>query len=160
MASLIAGALSTGELVAKPPGGAIAGVIEATIDRSLGGLFAVSIYPLAEALIEREIHLPRSTVSGMSTGLARVQTTAAIGDQAPPSLPAGGRRARELLWRKENAELLQRYAGEWVALENDRIIAHGLSAAAVAAAARRSGIRSPYIFWVEPRRRSTSRFGL
>jgi hypothetical protein len=31
----------------------------------------------------------------------------------------------EIAWAEQNAELLARYAGEWVALENRTVVAHG-----------------------------------
>src|SRR5215469_7476855 len=70
---------------------------------------------------------------------------------APPV--AGSRRARretEIRWREAHPEILRQYAGRWIALEGECILAHGVDPAAVAAAARRSGVAVPYIFRVEP----------
>lgn len=64
-------------------------------------------------------------------------------------LPSTTWRHRELAWRHANAALLEdRYRGSWVALEGDRIVAYGQSAAEVAQAARREGVGSPYLFRV------------
>jgi hypothetical protein len=68
---------------------------------------------------------------------------------AADELPTTTWRHRELAWRQANAGLLQdRYGGKWVALEGDRILAYGQSAAEVAQAARKEGVTSPYLFRV------------
>jgi hypothetical protein len=60
-----------------------------------------------------------------------------------------GRREIEIRWREGNTETLRRYAGEWIALEGERIIAHGPNAARVAEDARNAGVAVPYLFRVE-----------
>jgi hypothetical protein len=42
------------------------------------------------------------------------------------------------------AELEARYAGEWIAVMGDTVVAHGIHAAEVAAAARAAGHIDPY----------------
>ena len=50
-------------------------------------------------------------------------------------------RREEMLWlAKESAS----YAGEWVALDGNRLVAHGPKLAAVSAAARAAGVVEPF----------------
>ena len=56
-------------------------------------------------------------------------------------------RAREHQWLRENQH---RYSGQWVALEGDRLIAHGAEAAEVFAAAKAQGFTLPLVFFIEP----------
>jgi len=61
-----------------------------------------------------------------------------------------GRRARELRWLQTNRELLQRsYASQWIVLEGETIVAAGVDPAAVVSAARRSGVRIPFVHYVD-----------
>ena len=53
---------------------------------------------------------------------------------------------RELRWLKEHA---REYAGQWVALDGDRLIAHGPDAKAVFAAADADGAYLPLVSQVE-----------
>lgn len=55
-------------------------------------------------------------------------------------------RRRELEWRQTHREELRQYAGEYVALEGEEIIAHDPDPLVVVAEARSRGIRGPYIF--------------
>ncbi len=55
-------------------------------------------------------------------------------------------RANEIRWLREHREA---YAGQWVALDGDRLIASGADAKEVFAAARRSGVARPLIVQVE-----------
>jgi hypothetical protein len=79
---------------------------------------------------------------------------------ATMSSGAAGYRARELEWRRTNVHTLERFAGQWVALEGEEIISHGSDPVAVAAEARRRGIITPYIFYVESRRSNVVQMGL
>ncbi len=54
---------------------------------------------------------------------------------------------RELRWLAEHR---QEYAGQWVALDGDRLLAHGFNAREVHAAARRSRGRLPLVTRIEP----------
>ena len=58
-------------------------------------------------------------------------------------------RSRELAWREANRDDLQAFAGEWVVLEGEQIIAHGLDPPELVADARRSGVLVPYVFFVD-----------
>lgn len=68
---------------------------------------------------------------------------------APPQPPQLSHRHVERAWRQANVEVLQSYAGRWVVLEGEQIIAAGDDPAELVAAARGQGIRSPYVFYVE-----------
>ena len=58
-------------------------------------------------------------------------------------------RSQELEWRRTHREVLRTFAGEWVVLEGEAIIAHGSDPVQVVAAARAKGIKVPYLFYVE-----------
>jgi hypothetical protein len=63
--------------------------------------------------------------------------------------PASGHRSRELEWRRTHGEFLHSFAGQWVVLEREEIIAYGGDPLKVLAEARGKGIQVPYIFYVE-----------
>jgi Family of unknown function (DUF5678) len=67
-----------------------------------------------------------------------------IGQQA-----AAGSRQPELEWRRDHWSALRPYNGQWVALEGERIVAHGRSLTEVVDEARKQGIATPYVFRVE-----------
>lgn len=68
-----------------------------------------------------------------------------LGRHVPPlPVPEGGRRA--LQWIAEHA---REYAGQWVALEGNRLIAHGTNAEEVFAAADADGAYLPLLSFVE-----------
>ncbi len=70
------------------------------------------------------------------------------GSSAPPR-PLGHRQ-REQAWRQTHGDVLRSHAGEWLVLEGEEIIAHGDDPADLVKQARERGIRSPYVFFVEP----------
>lgn len=55
---------------------------------------------------------------------------------------------RETAWLEQNRD---KYAGQWVALDGDRLISSGSDATAVYAAAKAAGIADALLFKVEPR---------
>ncbi len=61
-------------------------------------------------------------------------------------------RERENEWRRTHGDVLREYAGQWLVLEGDQIVAHGDDPAPLVARAREHGIDSPYVFYVEPPR--------
>jgi hypothetical protein len=94
---------------------------------------------LEEAILDRIRHLPRAKqeeVLRFADGL-RQQTT--IREVPSPN------RTRELKWMSENRAA---FAGRWVALESDRLIAADPDARTVFAAARAEGIESPFVIYV------------
>lgn len=66
------------------------------------------------------------------------------------SVPAGPcrDRSREMRWIDENREA---YAGQWVAVEGDRLVAADLNALEVFAAAKAAGIEVPFVVHVLPK---------
>lgn len=68
--------------------------------------------------------------------------------QPHPELPTTGHRVRELEWRRTHREALCNFAGQWVVLEGDVIVAHGTDPQQTVIAARAKGIQIPYIFYV------------
>jgi uncharacterized protein DUF5678 len=61
-----------------------------------------------------------------------------------------GSRTVENEWLNKHPEKLRPHAGEYVVVEGRRIVAHSRDAAVAIQTARRRGITSPYIFFVEP----------
>src|SRR5437763_3083795 len=57
-------------------------------------------------------------------------------------------RSRELNWLNENRE---KYEGEWVALDGDHLLSHGMNAREVYEQARKSGVEIPFLAQVEPK---------
>lgn len=72
---------------------------------------------------------------------------------------SGSRRIEER-WRREHSEVLRSYAGQWVALEGERIVAHGSDPAVVVIDARAEGIKTPYVFFVHQEEAGTALLGL
>lgn len=54
----------------------------------------------------------------------------------------------EMKWIQENRD---QYVGQWVALDGDTLIAHGIKARDVLAEARRKGVANPCLTHLEPR---------
>ncbi len=70
-----------------------------------------------------------------------------------PQLPPLSHREREHAWRRSNRRLLQRqYAGQWVVLEGEEILAHGKDAVQAVEEAKAKGVVVPYVFYVQPPR--------
>jgi hypothetical protein len=62
-------------------------------------------------------------------------------------------RKREDAWRRSNRDYLQaQFAGKWVVLEGDEIMAHSVNAARAVEEARAKGVAVPFVFYVEPPR--------
>jgi len=68
--------------------------------------------------------------------------------QSHPGPPASGHRTRELEWRRTHREVLRNFAGQWVVLEGEEIVAHGKDPQQVVIEARTKDIQVPYIFHV------------
>ena len=56
-------------------------------------------------------------------------------------------RTRETKWIRDNRSA---YADQWVAVESDRLIAAGMDARTVLAAAKVEGIESPFVVHIPP----------
>jgi Family of unknown function (DUF5678) len=83
----------------------------------------------------------------------------------PPRLDVGHSvpspfRKREIEWRRTHAIALRQYENQWVVLEGEEIIAHSSDAAQAIRQAKSRGIRTPYIFFVEPESDRSVRIGL
>lgn len=74
--------------------------------------------------------------------------------------PASRHRQKEHEWRRTHREELQAFAGQWVVLDGEQIIAHGEDPARLVETAREKGIGTPYIFRVEPPSPNTVKIGL
>jgi hypothetical protein len=74
--------------------------------------------------------------------------------------PAQGLRHRELEWKQTHSAELRRYENQWVVLEGEEIVAHDCNAAQAIRQAKSRGIRTPYIFFVEPESDDSVRIGL
>ena len=66
----------------------------------------------------------------------------------PSPAPAYNTHEREHAWIERNRD---EYLDQWVALDGDRLLAHGSDARSVYLAAREAGVRAPYMTRVEPR---------
>ena len=67
-----------------------------------------------------------------------------LGKRVHPSVPYKDR-SREHQWLRENSH---HYIGEWLALDDGKLIAHGKVAKDVFAEARASGYERPLVFFV------------
>lgn len=86
------------------------------------------------------LHLPPSSLSA----------AAPIGRESRrPESPAWRHRSREVAFQEAHPEALSPFAGQWVVLEGETIVAHGDDPARVVSDARSKGIRIPYVFFVE-----------
>lgn len=56
------------------------------------------------------------------------------------------RRQREMLWLREHEA---EYAGEWLALDGDRLLSHGADGRKVFAEARAAGVGVPFMAYAE-----------
>ena len=86
------------------------------------------------------------------------------GEQPSQAIPqtrsaSGGRRV-ELEWRRTHRKELLQYAGQYVVLEGEKIIAHGPDPRRVLAEAQAKDIPIPYIFFVDDAPEDASRTGL
>lgn len=92
----------------------------------------------------------RAFLSAHSSFLTEAITSALTSLRASPERTEERRPAPdsmlELKWLQEHQK---DYAGEWVALDGDQLIARGSSAREVYQNAKRSGIQVPFIAWVE-----------
>ena len=65
-------------------------------------------------------------------------------------LPTAKSRERELAWRSSHQEELhRRFAGQWVVLEGEEIVAASRNAAEATEVARMKGISLPFLFYVD-----------
>ncbi len=108
-------------------------------------------------LPDRDAFVSSAVVEALASRRAR---QAPPGSQRPekPSRkwqpPPLNDREREDAWRRSNRDLLQgRFAGHWVVLEGEEIMAHSEDAAKAVEEARGKGVLAPFVFFVEPPRK-------
>ncbi len=72
----------------------------------------------------------------------------ALSRETPEAAPAFNTHERERAWIEQHRD---EYLGEWVALDGDRLLAHGADARDVYLAARAAGVRAPFVEQVKPK---------
>lgn len=82
---------------------------------------------------------------------AQLENQAANGSNiaAQPELQCDPQDEAAFKWINEHGS---EYPGQWLALDGDRLLAHGFNLAEVAAAARDAGVQFPLLHLVEPPR--------
>jgi hypothetical protein len=73
---------------------------------------------------------------------------------------SSGFRGIEERWRREHSDVLRSYSGQWIVLEGERVVAHGLDPVEVINAAKSKGIAIPYVFLVERKEPDVVHLGL
>lgn len=77
---------------------------------------------------------------------AQGKAAARVFDKRVPPIIPNADFSQSVCWLAEHCE---EYAGQWVALDGDHLIAHGLDAKAVYAAADASGVKYPMVTQIE-----------
>jgi len=85
-----------------------------------------------------------------------------VAEERPDARAVRGQRLRERedAWCHSHPEDLHRYVGEWIVVEGEGVLVHGKDPVRLVAEARRLGVRSPYIFFVEGTEPDVVRLGL
>ncbi len=113
-----------------------------------------------EATVLDPMHLELAKPLALRAG-ARISVAVSDLDDGPSAAPQPlGHRQREQAWRRTNGDVLRGHAGEWLVLEGEEIIAHGDDPADLVKQAREHGIRSPYVFFVEPEQPGVVKIGI
>jgi hypothetical protein len=71
-------------------------------------------------------------------------------EQTPPAPSRQSAAIRHSQYRKWLQEHGEEYAGQWVALDGDRLVSSGKNNREALAEARRQGVRIPFVVYVEP----------
>lgn len=104
-------------------------------------------------ITESGAFIPRSLFSQETEIVATLRKAAEQALPAKPQQPKHPLRVempdstREMQWIKEHKK---KYAGQWVALDGDRLLSHGMNAKKVFAAADESGVEDPFFAHLEP----------
>ncbi len=69
-------------------------------------------------------------------------------------------RNAELEWRRTHSETLKSLENQWVIVEGTELVAYGRDPVAVIKKAKSRGVRTPYIFFVEPPSDNSFKIGL
>jgi len=88
-----------------------------------------------------------------------VEVVASVSEQPSANGRVNGR-SRELAWRDSHKSELEAMAGQWVVLEGEQVVAHGDDPADLVAAARKSGVVVPYVFFVDGPQHDVVKVGL
>jgi len=103
-----------------------------------------------KATVLDPLHLELAKPLRLRTG-SQISVTVGEPDAEPSAaLDPPGFRQREQEWCRTHGDVLRRYSGEWVVVEGEEVIAHGDDPVPLVKEARERGIRSPYVFFVEP----------
>jgi len=94
-----------------------------------------------EAILDRVRHLPPAKQEQVLRFADGLQRQPAVRPVRTPD------RTRETKWVRDNRSA---YADQWVAVEGDRLIAAGVDARTVFAAAKAEGIDSPFVVHILP----------
>jgi Family of unknown function (DUF5678) len=115
----------------------------------------VVVFPLEERVVMNQhgVFVPRSIfgenasvehhIVKQSDGQVAVTL---LGRATEPASPRGAETSPELRWLADHR---QEYAGQWVALDGERLVAHGANPRAVYCAARNAGLQIPSVLRVE-----------
>jgi hypothetical protein len=97
---------------------------------------------MSSAIVERILE----EVKRLTADERRDLREALARESLPPAL-AFNTHEREHAWLERNRD---GYLNQWVALDGDRLLAHGSDARSVYLSAREAGVRAPYLTRVEP----------
>jgi hypothetical protein len=98
---------------------------------------------IEDEILERIGRLPDEKKAEVLRFLERVEASLTY-EQTPSTVSE--RAAASMQWIAEHRA---EYAGEWVAMDGDRLVAHGADARAVAGQARQLGVSVPFLHRVE-----------
>ena len=139
--------------------GSLAGIPER--GRTIGGTptglvptqFVSEVSP-SSVLEGQMVRVPAATPTTVTLGFkGHVREPLAVTESPHPH------RAREWAWRAANIERLRReFLDQWIVLEDEEIVAHGADPVELVNAARRRGIRVPYVFRIEEEAKPNTSF--
>ena len=119
---------------------------ESAMVRQLEAVYEHGVLRPLKPLALTEHQLVRLTLEEQEEQTGKEQTTSENGNAAKVVTPADARR-EEFQWlATESAS----YAGQWVALDGNRLVAHGDELAIVSAAARAAGAVRPLLTHIRP----------
>jgi len=101
----------------------------------------LSLEEYARETLERDVELSTPAESFEPVG----EQPGAINGEIKNGIEADA--SKELRWLKEHRH---EYMGQWVALDGDRLVAHGTNAREVFQTARKAGVKVPFIERILP----------
>jgi Family of unknown function (DUF5678) len=90
----------------------------------------------------------------------RIEIQIAQPSSAGQALKGRRLREREDAWLRSHPDVFRSYAGQWLVVEGEQVVAHGKDPARLVKDARARGVRIPYVFYVEPPRPGVVRLGM